>query len=300
MFERLIPKAKALLAEQSYALMLDDRACTTKVETVKHIIEWCVHDDINPGKWIVEGKKYRFTRQGIEKIRDVYLVSMHEDIFHDFSADNHQSASSKSVDEKLGKIKPTHHLILAALTRNTTFEGFQQELYCCAQINIELDINRVDFSVYDTLVMIENRDSFNDWHLFQQQISVDLGKVLPIYRGDSHYLVAATVLLKHWRDNRSDCMIVYFGDFDLSGLSLAVSGGCSALLLPEQKWLEQHLISQHYPEEQEKLLHGMQRDCPKDWQPLLKLMSGNRAGLRQQKMYQTPLVLHTSGKIKGE
>ncbi|MFT4937682.1 MAG: hypothetical protein ACI88A_000700 [Paraglaciecola sp.] len=291
MIERLIPKAKALLVEQNDSLMFDDNAYTTKIETVKHILQWCTNEDIKPGKWLVEGKKYRFTRAGIDKIRDAYLLCMQEDIYADFSEDNHQSASAKSVDEKLGKIKPTHHLILAALTRNLTFEDFQQEFYPSAQVNIELDINAVDYADYDTLIMIENRDSFNDWYLFQQQISIDLGKVLAIYRGDSHYSVAATALLKQWRDSRPGSKIVYFGDFDLAGLRLAVSGKCTDLLLPEQFYLEKHSISQHYPAEQEKLLSGIAKDCPTGWRLLLKLMSDKRAGLRQQLMYQTPLVL---------
>ena len=65
MSDRLIPKAKALLVEQNDCLMLNDKAFTTKIETVKHILEWCLNEDIKPGKWIIEGKKYRFTREGI-------------------------------------------------------------------------------------------------------------------------------------------------------------------------------------------------------------------------------------------
>jgi hypothetical protein len=296
----LTSKAKRLLAAQDEALMLNDNALTTKVETVRHIIKWCEHEDIKPGKWLVASKKYRFTRDGISKIRDAYLISMQEDIFDDFSEDNHQTASDKSADEKQGKIKPTHHLILAALTKNLTFKCFQQELYPCPQVNIELNINRVDFAIYDALIMIENRDSFNDWHLFQKQMTVDLGNVLVIYRGDSFYAVAAANLLKHWRDRLPDNPVVYFGDFDLSGLRIATSSQCTALLLPKYDWLKQHLISLHYPDNQLRFLDGMQRDCPIDWQPLLTLMSRNKAGLRQQKMVQTPLVVFALDKRKGE
>lgn len=290
----LTPKAKILLAQQNDILMCNEKAYTTKVEAVKHIIEWCEHEDIKPGKWLVSDKKYRFSRDGINKIRDAYWSLMREDIFDDFSAENHQSASEKSADEKQGKIKPTHHLILAALSENITFKGFQQEFYPSPQVNIELDIHTVNFADYDSLIMIENRDSFNDWHLIQPHISSDLGKILAIYRGDRHYSVASSALLKQWRKNRPSNKTIYFGDFDLAGLRLAVSGACTDLLLPEKQWLKQHLISQHYPEEQEKFLVGLQIDIPIGWRFLLKLMSENRAGVRQQKMYQTPLVLWPS------
>ena len=288
----LTVKAKILLTEQYDILMFDDQAFTTKIEAVKQIVEWCEHEHINPGKWIVSGKKYRFTREGISKIRDAYMFVMEEDIFADFSEDSHQSAAFKSADEKQGKIKPTHHLILTALNKNACFEGFQQEFYPCGQVNVELDIGALNFSAYDSLIIIENRDSFNDWYVFQTQISSDLGKVLTIYRGDSHYSVAATTLLKHWRVSRPDCPVIYFGDFDLAGLRLAVSGQCTHLLLPELQWLQQRLVSQHYPEEQEKFLSGLQQDCPDICQPLLQLMRDRRAGLRQQKMLDTALILH--------
>jgi len=288
----LTAKAKILLTEQHDILVFNDNACTTKIETVKHIIEWCEHEHIKPGKWIVSGKRYRFTRSGIDKIRDAYFVAMQEDIFDDFVEDNHQSAAAKSTDEKQGKIKPTHHLILAALNKNPCFDAFQHQFYPCQQINVELDLGALDFSAFDSLVIIENRDSFNDWHQFQTQVSSNLGQVLAIYRGDSHYSVAATKLRKIWRDSRPDCPVIYFGDFDLAGLRLAVSGECTHLLLPELHWLQQNLISQHYPAEQEKFLSRLEQECPEVWRPLLQVMSDNRAGLRQQKMYQTPLSIY--------
>tara|TARA_R110000751_G_scaffold3930_5_gene18508 strand:+ start:38792 stop:39574 length:783 start_codon:yes stop_codon:yes gene_type:complete len=244
-------------------LMHDDTAYTTKVATVKDIIKWCEHEDIKPGKWLVASKKYRFSREAINKIRDAYLVVMAKDIFADFSEDTHQSASFKSADEKQGKIKPTDHLILVALNNNACFDGFQQAFYKSGQVNVELDLGELDFTGYDSLVIIENRDSFNDWHLFQTQIACELGTVLAIYRGDSHYSVAATKLLKHWRLSRHERPVIYFGDFDLAGLRIAVSSQCSHLLLPPLNWLKTNLISQHYPEEQQKFLGGGSKTAPK-------------------------------------
>lgn len=290
----LTPKAKALLLEQNAKLMFDDRAATNAVAAVKEILRWCDNEDIIPGKWLINEKKYRFNRQGIEKIRQAYLSTMSEDIFDDFSQDDHQTASVKTPNEKLGGVKPTHHLILAAITENTCFEGFQSEFYASPQINVELNIYETDFSNYDSLIIIENRDSFNDWHLFQIQVEDALGKVLALYRGDSHYAVAATSLLKHWRDIHPERAVVYFGDFDLSGLMLAVSAKCTHLLLPSHEFIKANVISQHYPDDQLKYLAGLEVTCPSGWQLLLSLMSSHRAGLRQQRMYNTPLVLYKS------
>ncbi|WP_299073224.1 hypothetical protein [uncultured Paraglaciecola sp.] len=292
MLAHLSPKAKQLLTEQHDQLMLDALTTTTKVATVQQIIRWCDHEHIQPGKWIVLDKKYRFTRDGISKIQQTYLMIMQEDIFDDFSQDNHQTAAAKSADEKLGIIKPTHHIILTALTKNACFAGFQQAFYPNQQVNLELDIRELDFAVYDSLVMIENRDSFNDWHMFASQIKAELGNVLAIYRGDSQYSVAATKVLQMWRETRPQGKAIYFGDFDLAGLRIATSSQCTHLLLPQWRYLESRLVSQHYTEQQQRFLEGLKQDCPSAWRPLLQLMHNNRAGLRQQKMYQAPLVLY--------
>ncbi|MFT2090375.1 hypothetical protein [Paraglaciecola sp. 2405UD69-4] len=293
MVASLTPKAKVLLLEQSTKLMFDDRAATTAVAAVKEILKWCENEDIVPGKWVVKGKKYRFNRQGIDKIQQAYLQIMGEDIFEDFSSDTHQTAAFKSADEKQGKIKPTEHLVLAALTNNRVLEGFQEQLYSCEQVNVELDIKRINYSSYDTLILIENRDSFNDWHKFQGMVENHLGNVLAIYRGDSHYSKAANLLIKNWGTSCHDKALVYFGDFDLSGLMLALAGNCTHLLLPKNTWLQQQLVTQHYPDEQLKYFYGVEQKCPSGWLSLFNLMSSTTAGLRQQRMYDTPLKLHS-------
>ena len=288
----LIPKAKALLKDQYFALLHDDNAYTQKVATVKHIISWCEHEYIEPGRWLIMDKRYRFERGAIEAIRQAYIMSMSEDIFDEFSDDTHQSAAQKSADEKQAKIKPTHHLILCALMQPSVLAAFHAVFYPSQQVNIELDIQTLDVSDYDALLMVENRDSFNDWHLFSQQVDFALQKVLVIYRGDSHYSVAANNLLTHWCANSQIKPAIYFGDFDLMGLRIAVSSGCTHLLLPEMSALEHNLVPQHYPDAQEKVLGGLTTDCPKRWQALLHLMRDKRAGLRQQKMYHLPLMLY--------
>ncbi|MEH6713658.1 MAG: hypothetical protein V7733_20845 [Paraglaciecola polaris] len=292
MTDALTPKAKALLKEQYFALMYDDSAFTQKVATVKQITTWCEQAYIEPGHWLVMDKRYRFHRDAIEAIRDAYQMSMGEDIFTDFSQDTHQSAAQKSADEKQGSIKPTHHLILCALTQPSIIDRFKQDFYPSQQVNIELDIRALDVSGYDALLMIENRDSFNDWHVFSAQVKSDLQKVLVFYRGDSHYSVAASHLLQQWRKDHSAKPVIYFGDFDLMGVRIAVGGQCTHLLLPTYAYLDANLVPQHFPVEQEKLLAGLRRDCPSSWQSLIGLMACKRAGLRQQKMYRVPLALY--------
>lgn len=294
MLIKLNPQAKRLLKQQYYALISNEQTVCTSIATIKRIITWCEQEYIEPGKWLVQNKQYRFTRVGIEKIRDAYLLSMREDIFENFSQDTHQTAATKSSDEKQGKVKPTEHLMLAALTGGQVFSGFQEQFHNSHQVNLELDIRLLDYSMFDALLMIENRDSFNDWFLFQPHVVPALNNVLVMYRGDSQYAVAANNLLQQWRGAKSDSAVIYFGDFDLSGLRLAVSAGCTHLLLPDYQWLIEHTIKQHYPAEQEKYLMQLLIDCPKGWKILLNMMSEARRGVRQQNMYEVPLKLYVA------
>lgn len=164
----------------------------------------------------------------------------------------------------------------------------KQNYYSCTQANIELDINKLKLDNYDNLVVVENRDSFNDWYKFKPYVC--LINTLVVYRGDKYHSTACKALLKIWLEKYKHKPAIYFGDYDLAGLRLAISGGYSHLLLPEYDWLEDKIITQHYPVEQEKYLSKLELDCPAGWKKLLNLMKQKRAGLRQQKMYNTKLT----------
>ncbi|MEM5497251.1 hypothetical protein WNY77_07615 [Paraglaciecola mesophila] len=300
MTDSLMPKAKVLLKEQYFALLHDEQTSTRKTAAVTHIMAWCEQEYIQPGQWLNNKKHFRFTRHGIEAIRASYLLSIGEDIFADFSDDTHQSAALKSTDEKQGRIKPTQSLVLCALSNQApllssdlqTLNAFNQQFYPCEQVNVELNLAMLNLAEFDNLLIIENRDSFNDWHRFQGQVTQDLNKLLVIYRGDSELSTSTKALLEQWQDERPRCPRIYFGDFDLAGLRIAVSGQYSHLLLPNVDWLTSHLVKQHYSDAHLKFLANLTLQCPHQWQHLLSVMQEQRAGLRQQMMYQTALALY--------
>ena len=51
-------------------------------------------------------------------------------------------------------------------------------------------------------------------------------------------------------------------------------------------------VNAHFYDNQQKYFAKLEQDYPVGWQLLLQLMGNKRAGLRQQKMYQTPLMLY--------
>jgi hypothetical protein len=137
---------------------------------------------------------------------------------------------------------------------------------------------------------VENRDSFNDW--FEYKPYTNTPSPLVIYRGDKHHSTACKTLLKSWLSTQNNKPAIYFGDYDLAALRIAVSGGYSHLLLPEFNGLTERVIKQHYPVNQQKYFARLEQDCPQGWQPLLTFMDKHGAGLRQQKMYQTRLKIY--------
>jgi hypothetical protein len=291
MADDLSLRAKRLLATQYRKLLFDEGAVANVSSTLIEVLNWCDDLEFKPGKWVKHNKTYRFDRECLAQINQTLLDENYASIFDDFSQDNHRSAAQRNPDEKQGKIKPTHHLILAAVTEGPAIDAINQGFYLSQQVNVELDVSQLKLDTFDCLIIVENRDSFNDW--FEYQPYTHLSNTLVIYRGDKHHSTACKTLLKSWLNTQSNKPVIYFGDYDLAGLRLAISGGYSHLLLPEYNGLAEKLIKQHYPYNQQKYLARLEQYCPEGWKHLLTLMSNSRAGLRQQKMFQTSLKMYS-------
>ena len=293
MADDLSLKAKRLLETQHSKLVLDEGAVANASSSLTEILNWCDNLEFKPGRWVNPEKTYQFDREYIEQINQTLLDEGYASFFDDFSLDNHRSAAQRTPYEKQGKLKPTHHLVLSAVTDGVVLDTINQYFYSSQQFNIELDISQLKLDTFGCLVVVENRDSLNDW--FDYKSYIKLPNPLVIYRGDKHHSTACKTVLKRWLNMQRSKPAIYFGDYDLAGLRIATSAGYSHLLLPEYKWLTEQVIKQHYPDNQLKYLARLEQDCPKGWLPLLALMSNSRAGLRQQNMFQTSLVLWSSG-----
>ncbi|PKG93031.1 hypothetical protein [Paraglaciecola sp. MB-3u-78] len=290
MADDLSLKAKRLLATQHSKLLLDEGAVANASRILNEILNWCDNLEFQPGKWLKPNKMYRFDREYITQINQTLLDEGYASIFDNFNQDNHRSAAQRNPNEKQGQLKPTHHLILGAFTDTNTLDVMSQALYSSQQINIELDIRQLALDNFDCLIVVENRDSFNDW--FEYKSYTNLSSPLVIYRGDKHHSTACKRLLKNWLSTQGNKFAIYFGDYDLAALRIAISGGYTHLLLPEYQYLVEQCIKQHYPDNQHKYLARLEQNCPEVCQPLLQLMRDKRAGLRQQKMYLTPLLIY--------
>lgn len=291
MADDLSLKAKRLLATQYDKLIVDKNAVAKASSILNEVISWCSESEITPGKWMKPNQAYRFDKEYIQQINHILVAAKYANIFDNFQQDTHQSAAQRNPNEKQAHLKPTHHLVLTAITSQAALDSLAQELYSSQQLNVELDISQLKLDHYACLVVIENRDSFNDWFAFQPFSPIT--NALVVYRGDKYHSTACKALLNTWQRTQGDKASIYFGDYDLAGLRIAISAGYSHLLLPALNSLSKVVMHQYYPDKQQKFLSRLIQDCPIGWQALLTLMRNNRAGLRQQKMYQTPLVLYS-------
>lgn len=148
----------------------------------------------------------------------------------------------------------------------------------------DVDWRDINSEACDVLIQVENLDSFYD---FSPQIPAlnDYAHPLIIYRGDSHYGGGFKQLASAWNDTQKPHL--YAGDFDVKGLSIALSSGASHLLLPPLAWLTEQATTFHDPAKQLEHRSRLQRHLDQlpashPLQPYLTLLLDQQRGLRQQ------------------
>lgn len=259
-------------------------------------LAWCDECGIKLGR--DAGNFFYIEQQGIDAIEQRLSLlkqgSLREHV--DVLAGARDEVTSVTSDEKLATKLPTEHLMLSAcvdLSLRLSHQLFFNFAETPPQVNIELDIHTIDLSRYDYLIVVENRDSFNQWH--QYKISLDITRPLVVYRGhDKYHSKACSALKSRWLQEKGAVGQVYFGDFDVHGVGIAVDAQVAYqhLLLPEIKWLKQHLIHLHYRQSQTYDERFISQRCPIAWQSILNLIFDSQAALRQQWMFNTRLELH--------
>lgn len=285
-------KARRKLADLERRLGVNQSLKTALDGPLKEILSWCEEQEFTPGR-TMPPRHFIVDASALVKINQILSEHGFSDYRQPFKGLDRAQTAEIDPDEKRAGISPTEDQLLMAVTEPdllTTVSGY---FYSLPQLNLEMDCRKLVLADYQSLVVIENRDSFNQWWQFQSPMHGP--DMLVVYRGDSGHSRACKGLRQRWARECPEKQMYYFGDLDLAGLRIAISGRYHGLLLPPIDRLEKQLIPQHYPQQQVKFLPGLQRDCPPGWRPLLKLITSRRAGLRQQLMLNLPLE-----KVKAE
>ncbi|GGD65334.1 DUF7281 domain-containing protein [Lacimicrobium alkaliphilum] len=279
-------RARKKLSTLERNLGLKDSIKVSLDGPLKEILSWCEEQEFTPGR-ALPPRHFIIDASALVKINQILREHDFSDYRQQFKGLDRAQTAEIDPNEKRAGIAPTANQLLMAVTEPdllTTVSGY---FYSLPQLNLELDCKKLALTDYQSLVVIENRDSFNQW--WQYQSPLHGPDTLVVYRGDRGHSRACKGLRKRWVRECPEQPMYYFGDLDLAGLRIAISGRYQGLLLPPIYELAKQLVPQHYPQTQLKFLPGLQRDCPPGWRPLLELITSQRAGLRQQLMLNLPL-----------
>ena len=113
----------------------------------------------------------------------------------------------------------------------------------------DVDWREIRIEICDVLIQVENLDSFYSFYPSDKTL-MDCRHPLIVYRGDNYYGGGFKLLRNAW------CLTekphIYVGDFDVSGVCLALSSKATHLLLPTLSWIREHATSFHDPAKQLK------------------------------------------------
>jgi len=289
--DELLPKAALIELEkiQHRLLLGDDVKVKASTGWLKKTLAWCDENDINLGRR-ASGYFY-IDHQGLTSIEQ-RLQQLGEGSFAQLIRqldDDRVIASQVTANEKMAKVLPTQHLVLSASTELSLRLAHQSQFGLAqpsTQLNIELEVAELDLSLFDYLIVIENRDCFNQWHSYQPPILFT--RPLVVYRGhEQHHSKGCIALKTRWQRDKGNFGQVYFGDFDIDGLAIAIDSTVAYqhLLLPEFSELKTQLKPMHYDENNAFRLRELNQRCPPQWQSLLALLLNEKQGLRQQWMF---------------
>lgn len=291
-FQDLSGSARRMLRRQAEKANVDLVVSLT-TNSGKEIHRYCENQCII-GKQLDSGRSFSLSRKQLQEIDNRLVEDGHASIFTDFSSLDRKQASELDVDEKKAGIKPTDFHLLVACNDFASKKALNNAFYLKSlqwQFNVEVNARYLDLSPFAYLVVIENRDSFNTWYQYN---AGDITCPLVVYRGDKRlHTKAVDLIVKRWQKEKSEQSLLYFGDLDIKGLSIAMEKPYGGLLLPSMDYIQRYASSAHFPPEQERFIASVEQQCPTEWSDLLNFLIRKRAGLRQQRMYDTKLSIYS-------
>jgi hypothetical protein len=153
---------------------------------------------------------------------------------------NRLEMATHHSDEKLADVAPEANFLLATSrtglllrrgldkpTESHSNRSGPRAFSLPPGLSVRLQVNDLDINGYDSIVVVENLQAFDHWHL--ARVADDLGKELVVYRGHD---VTARAVLKLLSIAKP--FIVAFTDLDPAGLQIACTlPHVSKLLVPE-------------------------------------------------------------------
>jgi len=294
MLKLLGARAIKELAKAQKKLLLEQRTAVKNAPWLTQALTWCREHEIELGN--SESRQYWITRSGIASIEQWLLLHQQGSLEQQASSLLGGRDSVKSSNEKIARITPMQHRVLSAscdLGQRLNQQQFFDLLETPEQVSVELELSMINLANYEYLVVIENRDSFNDWHRYLP-FTQGLTQALVIYRGhDKSHSHGCKALKQRWNLEKGAQGLVYFGDADIAGLGIAMAGDTpyQHLLLPSLETLLAQLDPCQANPQYDYSQRNLALKLLEKWLPLFNALN-QQAALRQQKMFNLPLVLY--------
>lgn len=249
---------------------------------VKKLLHWCDEWDIYVEQW--PGAR--------ECVFDLALIQQIEALLQAeglpplaFSARGKTTSEQAVVglaEDKNLREAPSEQRVLVSLlnTKGLHPAGLQQTP---TRLILDVALDQLALDALSCLLVVENLDSF---YLLEQSAWPELqsAQTLVVYRGHGQEAKGCKHLKQQWRDLGR--LLVYYGDFDAKGMSIALHEGYNHLLLPTADFLQQQAIPLHQPAAQLPYQQSLQQHWDQlpdnhPLRPLLELQLQQK-GLKQQ------------------
>jgi len=282
------------LAKAQQKLLSLQRVAVKKAPWLKDALCWCHEHEIDLGQQ--GSRQFWISRAGIVAVEQWLTLHDQGSLKHQAQTRIGERHEVSSSNEKIAQIKPMDQRVLCAscdLAQRLNQQHFFNLVTTPAQVNVELAYSQIELSQYSHLVVIENRDSFNDWHRYLPYTQ-GLSQALIVYRGhEKQHSKGCKSLKLRWQYENGHNGLVYFGDADIAGLGIAMAGDVpyQHLLLPSLDCLIANLDPLQANPDYDYARRNLGNQLIKRWLPLYEVLN-QKAGLRQQNMFNLGLVLY--------
>ena len=267
--------------------------------TMQELRIWCEEHGLETQPWYGV-KTVSFDRPILARIeqtlQELGLHRLDDDIRQQ---DRFAQSDSSQVEHKSVGLTPKERRVLMAQANCGAY--FPEWVSAApSQWVMDIDWQTLELSVFPSLVVVENLDSFYQYfsHHPQRYSLPELAQqALVIYRGDGLESRARRALVKAFAATGKP--VIYFGDYDTAGLSIALHGDYSHIMLPSYESLLRNANDLNQPAEQLHLCAGVSAYAEQlvAAAPVKRYMLHNteqQKGLRQQgfkgQLYILPLT----------
>ncbi|GGW61322.1 DUF7281 domain-containing protein [Alishewanella tabrizica] len=247
----------------------------TSGKAVQELLHWCLEHELVPANSL-QLPQFRFNLPLLQAIAATQR-QLQQACFLDATQQQSRLDNALNSQQELKSLGPSprQQRVLVRLNNALPCQGLPA-------IRItDVDWQQIALSAYDALLVVENLDCF--YQLERFQLAIPYQQPLLIYRGDKLYGKGYKALkIACLRENKP---IVYFGDFDAKGVSIAISEDYSAMLLPDLTTLQHHASNDMLPDKQLSFIAGIATyQVTAAFSPYQQLLCQQLVGLRQQNM----------------